>query len=170
MVIFDLDQTLVDTEPFQHLRRPGGWNTLMKQLAKVEVYDGVHELLDELQSQARPLAIVTKSPDMIPRGLIKLHNWPIPHVVGFHNVEGLHKPHPRGLLLAINAAGADPRDVVHVGDRPEDTEAARAAGVIAIGAAWGLADASELKASEPDELFETVEELSRFVLEKSHRR
>jgi phosphoglycolate phosphatase-like HAD superfamily hydrolase len=54
---------------------------------------------------------------------------------------------------------------VHVGDQPEDTEASRAAGVAAIGSAWGIDDTAALEASKPDRIFKTVGDLETFLLE-----
>jgi phosphoglycolate phosphatase-like HAD superfamily hydrolase len=61
-------------------------------------------------------------------------------------------------------AGASPNETFHVGDQPEDTKALRAANVVAIGSAWGIADKTALKASKPDRIFDTVDELKAFLL------
>ena len=109
------------------------------------------------------MAIVTNSPDMIPRAAIRLHQWPIDIVVGYHQVRR-HKPDPEGLLLAMNMAGASPTNSFHVGDRPEDTHASRAANVTAIGAGWGVDDTQALAASTPDEIFVSVDGLRDYLL------
>ncbi len=162
MVIFDFDLTLVNTSPVEHLRQQRRWSHVMAAASKLEVYDGIHELIQALHNANRPMAILTKSPNMVPDYFINLHKWPIPIVLGYHQVAN-RKPHPEGLLKAMSMAGVKPKDVVHVGDRPEDTVAAKAAGVLAIGAAWGLADAGELEASEPDYLFHSVADLRSFL-------
>jgi HAD superfamily hydrolase (TIGR01509 family) len=162
MIIFDFDLTLVDTSPVEHLRQQRRWNQVIAAAPKLKVYDGVHELIDALHAAGRPMAILTKSPNMVPDHFVKLHGWPIPTVLGYHQVTH-RKPHPEGLFKAMSLAGVEPKDVVHVGDRAEDTAASKAAGVIAIGAAWGLADASELEASNPDHLFHRVADLRSFL-------
>lgn len=162
MIIFDFDLTLVDTSPVEHLRQQRRWNQVMAAAPKLQVYDGVHDLIQALHAAGRPMAILTKSPNMVPDHFVKLHGWPIPTVLGYHQVTN-HKPHPEGLFKAMSLAGVDPKDVAHVGDRAEDTAAARAAGVLSIGAAWGLKDAGELEASKPDQLFRSVAELRSFL-------
>lgn len=137
----------------------------MAQAPKLKVYDGINDLLSELHKLGQPLAIVTKSPDMVPRAFIKQHKWPIDVVVGYHQVRH-RKPDPEGLLLAMTQGGAKPRETFHVGDQPEDTEASRAANVIAIGSAWGLTDVSALETSQPDHLFRTVDKLRTFLLKQ----
>lgn len=164
MVIFDFDLTLVDTRPVEALRTARRWSSVMARAPDLEVYDGIHELIWELDAYDETLAIVTKSPDMVPRFFVKRHKWPIEIVLGYHQVKR-RKPDPEALILAMRKAGAEPEDTFHVGDQPEDTEASRAAGVTAIGAGWGLDDTRLLEASEPDRLFMSVEELRQFFLE-----
>ena len=137
----------------------------MSKTAGLKVYAGINELLSKLNRQGQTLAIVTMSPDMVPRALIKQHEWPIDIVVGFHQVKR-HKPDPECLILAMKKVGATHQDTFHIGDKPEDTEASRAANVTAIGAGWGLTDVRPLRASEPDHLFMSVSELEDFLLKE----
>jgi pyrophosphatase PpaX len=78
-------------------------------------------------------------------------------VVGGDEAEN-QKPAPDLLLLALERLGAAPGDAAYVGDSPFDMQAARAAGVHAVGVTWGgihgresLADADALVAT-PEEL------------------
>lgn len=161
MVIFDFDLTLVDTQPVEALRVARNWKAVMAQASNLQVYDGIHELLSQLHERGQTLAIVTQSPDMVPRAFIKRYSWPIPIVLGYHQVRR-RKPHPDALLLAMQKAEAEPGTSFHVGDQPEDTEAARAAKMTAIGAGWGLINTELLVASEPDHLFLSVAKLRQF--------
>lgn len=114
------------------------------------------------------MAIVTKSPDMVARAFVRQNGWPIDIIVGYHQVRR-RKPDPEGLLLALEQAGAGPAGSFHVGDRSEDTEASRAAGMLALGAAWGINDDAELRSSNPDEVFATVADLRGFLLRELRR-
>ena len=164
MIIFDFDLTLVDTQPVEALRAARKWRAVMSRAPELKVYDGVHELLVDLDACGQTLAIVTKSPDMVPRHFVERYRWPIGIVLGYHQVRR-RKPDPEALHLAMRKGGANPDRTFHVGDQPEDTEAARAAGVTAIGAGWGLADTGDLEASKPDFLFLCVQELREYFLE-----
>jgi len=166
MIIFDFDLTLVNTRPVEALRSARRWKDVMARLPELEVYGGIHELLDELGTRGETLAIVTKSPDMVPKDFIKRYKWPIGIVIGYHQVKR-RKPHPEALQLAIRKAGREPIDTRHIGDHPEDIEASRAASVKAIGAGWGSSDICALKAAKPDHLFMSVEELRAFLLDVS---
>ena len=164
MIIFDFDLTLVDTRPVEVLRAARQWRSVMARVAELDVYDGVHELLLDLDAWGQTLAIVTKSPDMVPRYFVRRYRWPIRIVLGYHQVSR-QKPNPEGLLLAMRKAGAERDKTFHVGDQPEDTEASRCAGVVAIGAGWGLVDIGPLQASNPDYLFTSVREFREFLPE-----
>lgn len=163
MVIFDFDQTLVDTSPVEHLRSARNWKSVMAQAPSLQVYQGITEVLSDLHHSGQVLAIVTKSPDMVPKAFIRQHGWPIDIVVGYHQTKQ-RKPDPEGLLLAMRQAGAAPETTFHVGDQPEDTQASRSAGVKALGAAWGALDSGALLASHPDVVLATVADLRAFFL------
>lgn len=162
MVIFDFDQTLVDTRSVEQLRAARNWKAVMARAPQLTVYDGIHDLLGELHGRGQRLAIVTKSPDMVAKAFVRQHGWPIDIVIGYHQVRQ-RKPHPEGLLLAMQQAGAARASTCHIGDQPQDTEASRAAGILAIGSGWGIDDASALTASAPDHLFMSVADLRTFL-------
>ena len=164
VIIFDFDLTLVDTQPVEALRAARQWRAVMARAGELEVYEGVHDLLGDLDARGQTLAIVTKSPDMVPRHFVERYRWPISMVLGYHQVRR-RKPDPEALVLAMRKADTEPGKTFHVGDQPEDTEASRRAGVVAIGAGWGLADIASLQSSRPDRLFMSVPELRKFFLQ-----
>ncbi|MFF0155991.1 HAD family hydrolase [Streptomyces sp. NPDC005263] len=57
------------------------------------------------------------------------------------------KPAPDGLYLALNRLNIEPERAVFVGDSPTDMTAARAAGVLALGAVWGWHPPAALRAA-----------------------
>ena len=50
------------------------------------------------------------------------------------------KPHPRPVLFALEALGADPSQSVYVGDARRDIESGRAAGTATIAARYGYVE------------------------------
>lgn len=163
MIIFDFDLTLVDTKPVEALRAARKWRSVLDRAPALKVYDGVYELLFDLDASGQTLAIVTMSPDMVPRDFVHRYRWPIGLVIGYHQVSR-RKPDPEALILAMREAGAKQNETFHIGDQPEDTEAARRAGIVAIGAGWGSVDIGLLRASNPDYLFTSVQECREFLL------
>lgn len=72
------------------------------------------------------------------------------------------KPHPAPLRLALHKMGLDAAQCVYVGDSPEDLMMARGAGVRAAIAVLGpFPTEKRLRASRPDLLLESIEELPR---------
>jgi pyrophosphatase PpaX len=99
---------------------------------------GMDDVLPVLKERGHRLGIVTaKRRSTVDLAFRKL---PIEHL--FETVVGgdettEHKPHPAPLLLALERLGARPEDAAYVGDSPFDMQAAKAAGLYAIGVSWG---------------------------------
>lgn len=69
------------------------------------------------------------------------------------------KPHPAPLRLALKKMQLEPRCCVYVGDAPQDVEMARSAGVLAIGVLGPFPTEQRLRASKPEFLLRSLEEL-----------
>ena len=119
-------------------------------------------MLGKLHAAHVPVAIVTSSPDQYCKKLVAHHGWPVDAVVGFHDTER-RKPHPDPILLALSRMNVRAADAVCVGDRADDTAAARAAGAFSIGAAWGSRESDKLAESAPDLMCGTVAELDAWL-------
>ncbi|MGV3616581.1 MAG: HAD family hydrolase [Fimbriimonas sp.] len=122
-------------------------------------FPGVREMLDELRAQGVLLALVTgKGARSCEISLRRMGLADEFSHVETGCAEGPCKPEGVRRILAdwqLPVGG-----IAYVGDAPSDVNAARATGILAIGAAWGaMTDAARIRAKEPDELFETVEEL-----------
>ena len=122
---------------------------------------GVDDVLVRLKDEGRRLGVVSAKR----RETIELAfaHVPLGHlfdvVVGGDETER-HKPDPEPLLLALERLGGRPEQAAYVGDAPFDIQAAKAAGVFAVGVTWGGIHARErLEAEDPDVLVETAEEL-----------
>lgn len=127
---------------FAELRRQG--------LANEPLYDGIVEAIEGLEARGWLLGVATGKSD---RGL--------GHVLEKH---GLHprfitlqtadrhpsKPHPSMLWQAMADAGSAPGTTVMIGDTSYDMEMAKAAGVGAIGVAWGYHSAELLHEAGAD--------------------
>jgi pyrophosphatase PpaX len=132
----------------------------------IRYFEGTREMLDELRAEGRRLAVVTsKRNGLAVRGLtyFGLEGY-FEFVIGSEDTTK-HKPEPEPLLLGAERLGLLPSDCVYVGDSPFDMQAARAAGIVAVGALWGmftraqLADAgAQHEAASPRELPATLRE------------
>ena len=96
------------------------------------------DVLVQLKDEGRRLGIVSaKRRTTVELAFARV---PLGHlfdvVVGGDETER-QKPNPEPLLLALERLGADAADAAYVGDSPYDMQAARAAGVYAVGVTWG---------------------------------
>jgi len=101
-------------------------------------FDGVELTLETLRERGHRLGIVTaKRRSTVDLAFARL---PLAHlfevVVGGDETQR-HKPDPEPLQLALARLEADPGEAAYVGDSPYDMQAARAAGLYAIGVTWG---------------------------------
>jgi len=104
----------------------------------LECCSGMPDVLTTLKERGHRLGIVTaKRRATVDLAFARL---PIEHlfetVVGGDETEK-HKPDPAPLLLALERLGAAPEEAAYVGDSPFDMQAARAAGMYAVGVGWG---------------------------------
>ncbi|WP_187355481.1 HAD family hydrolase [Paenibacillus tengchongensis] len=161
-IIFDLDQTLIESHTAEQYRTARKWDVVYEMVPKLTPFEGIHELLTELNLNSVPYGIVTSSPASYCNRIIKHWNWNTQFTVCFHDTTK-RKPHPDPINLAVRKLGLPKQSIVSIGDDPNDVIASRNAGVISAGVLWGAKDRSALIASNPDYLFETIEEMSNFL-------
>jgi pyrophosphatase PpaX len=129
----------------------------------IAVCEGMDVVLDELRDRGHRLGVVTaKRRKTVDLAFARI---PIEHL--FETVVGgdetaEHKPHPAPLLLALERLGADPGDAAYVGDSPFDMQAAKAAGLLAIGVSWGRIHTPD-KLTDADVVIHHAEELLDLV-------
>jgi pyrophosphatase PpaX len=124
---------------------------------------GMEDALATLKQRGHRLGIVTAKRRVTAD--LAFARLPLEHlfetVVGGDETEQ-HKPHPAPLLLALERLGASPQDAAYVGDSPFDMQAAKAAGLYAIGVSWGRIHAAE-KLTDADVIVDRAEELLDLV-------
>jgi pyrophosphatase PpaX len=129
----------------------------------IAVCEGMDRVLDTLRDRGHRLGIVTAKR----RATVDLAFARIPIEHLFETVVGgdetaEHKPHPAPLLLALERLGAAPEDAAYVGDSPFDMQAAKAAGLRAIGVSWGRIHSAE-KLDHADVVIHDAQELLDLV-------
>lgn len=124
------------------------------------LFDGAREALDRLQAQ--PETICSVATGKSHRGAIRLLEL---HGIldRFNSVEtpdhNRGKPDPQMIQVAMVKAGANRSQTVMIGDTTHDMRMARAAGVGAIGVAWGYHLTEELKDAGADIVITRFDEL-----------
>lgn len=131
----------------------------------IEEYAGVPALLGDLASAGVAMGIVTSKRRETARtalAAVGIAGW-VDVVAGLEDTTR-HKPRPEPLLLGAARLGVQPAACVYVGDAVVDVQAARAAGMAAVGVTWGAGLIDQLKAAEPDALVDDVDALRDLLL------
>jgi phosphoglycolate phosphatase len=123
------------------------------------LYDGLADLLSALRDEGWHLAVATGKSDRGLAACLSAHR--IDHLFVSLQTADRHpsKPHPAMLEAALAEAGAAPHEAVMIGDTSFDMAMARAAGVRAIGVAWGYHTTKELRAAGATAVAATMAEL-----------
>ena len=129
-VLFDLDQTLVDTSSLKTLRDRRMWRNVPHSLHLTRVCDGAQELIEALQTEGMPLGIVTSAPRMYAEQVIGYHGLNIEVLTAYHDTRA-HKPAAAPVLHGMKALNAS--SGVYIGDAEIDRAAAIAAGLHFLG-------------------------------------
>jgi phosphoglycolate phosphatase len=135
------------------------------QAAKTTPYPGVAETLRELAALGLKLAVLSNKAH--PNTLSVVEHY-FPGV--FQEIFGLRpevppKPHPAGALEIAERLGVAPAECLYLGDSNVDMETAVAAGMYAVGAAWGFRPPKELFSAGAEEVIETPPVLLEIVTE-----
>lgn len=138
-VVFDLDDTLVDTRATHPYRERREWRKAVAAIDRTRIFDGVSEVLAVLAQREVPWAIVTTSVSFYAEAVRDHYGLRPSHLVAFHDVSPNIKPHPKGVLLAVEALALPASDVLGVGNATTDQLAYQRAGVLALAAAWSPA-------------------------------
>ena len=114
-------------------------------LEEEPLFDGIAALIDGLAADGWRLGVATGKSD---RGLalcLKHHGLHARFATLQTADRHPSKPHPSMIEAAMAEAGASPETTMMIGDTSYDMVMARAAGVTAIGVAWGYHDAEDLR-------------------------
>jgi len=146
------------------LRRSRKWSEVYKIIPDLRPYDGIPELLAELNKANIPIAIVTSSPSSYCQRVINHWGWEINSTVCYHDTK-LHKPHPEPLLLAVKKINVPKSQVVAIGDEKNDIISAQRAKIYSVAVLWGARNKEELLAIKPNRIAESVDDLRNFLFE-----
>lgn len=128
-------------------------------LVETRPYPGVEEALRTISEEGHPMAVLTNKPEALSVEMIEGLGWSryFFRVYGGDSLEE-RKPHPLGLRLIMEEAGATPDRTVMVGDSAVDVQTARAAGTFACGVSYGF-QPETFEAHPPDFVVDSLVEL-----------
>lgn len=132
--------------------------------ALTNAYEGIVDAVAGLDAAGCRMAIVTsKVGFMAERALVHTGLAHYMRCVIASDSTERHKPDPQPVLMALERLGSAPGDALFVGDSPYDMQAARAAGVHALGVAWGAFAAETLRDAGAEAILQRPVELVPYV-------
>lgn len=152
----------LEHEHHEHFRERFGAHYLTGD-ASIPLFDGVHEMLAELDARGFQLGIATGKSR---RGLTRvLAQHGIAHRFGVSRCadEGFPKPHPDMLLALMDQAGVAPEATLMIGDTTHDLQLARNAGVASLAVAYGAHPAEGLAEMQPLATVHSIAELRAWL-------
>ena len=156
-VVFDLDQTLVNTLPLMPYveavkANPSGtegnkqaWNEHDSHIKDCTLYEGMSEVLDYIRDNSIDCAIVSNSVKRRISAISKAFNIPVSSdkMIGRFTVnrwKGILKPDRRIFDKAIELLGVEPCNIISFGNCADDMLVAHKTGVESVACLWGCTD------------------------------
>jgi phosphoglycolate phosphatase-like HAD superfamily hydrolase len=133
---------------------------------EIEVYAGVPEILAHLQGAGCLLSLCTARELRTAKGILKAKN--LERYFGqivTRDCVSKTKPHPEGIEKLMASTKTSVHETLMIGDHRMDIEAARGAGVGAVGVSWSQFAHEEI-ASSSDHHFKSVDDFHRWVTAK----
>lgn len=161
-VIFDLDQTLVDTSKLESLRNNKQWKEIYLNLHLCKLYDDIEYVVNALLLRGIIIAIVTSSPSTYAKKILEYFDLKYDYLVGYHDVIK-HKPNPAPMFKVLEYFNLKPNEVISFGDKDIDIISSNSANIKSIGCCWGTFDRNKLKNSNPYELINDVKSILKFI-------
>ncbi|AJH14527.1 HAD family hydrolase [Myroides profundi] len=158
LVIFDLDQTLVDTSMLEALRRQRQWNTVYRDIDKTRVYESIKESVDFLLNQNIKVAVFTSSPKSYAQKVLNHHNLNYDLLLGYHDVRH-RKPSPEGFIKILDHFKVESQKAISFGDQHTDIVGSEKAGIKTVGCLWGNLNNNLLIESKPSIILESSQEI-----------
>lgn len=136
----------------------------LKMFIKTKPYDGIIDLLKELNRRSFPICILSNKPHMETLMLVKkkLKGIKFKIVKGARN-KIPKKPDPMQALLISEQLNIPPDDFLYAGDTDIDMKTAVNAGMKGIGVLWGFREKKELIENGAKMIIEQPEDLLKFI-------
>jgi phosphoglycolate phosphatase-like HAD superfamily hydrolase len=135
-IIFDLDQTLLDTSIAEQYRRTRNWRKVYDLIPMFKPFGNLIEIVGDQVDKGMSTCIVTNSPESYCRKVLSCWAIPVSNMVCYHDTRR-HKPEPEPLLLALDRMMLGNNCAISFGDKNEDVIASNRAGIDSVLCSWG---------------------------------
>ena len=127
---------------------------------KTDYFPGTKAFLDAMVQKEMKLAVISNKTETTAQKVMKhyFHDYKWEFIWGRTDTRPL-KPAKEAGILACEALGLQPDEILYVGDGDSDMEFAANMGFIGAGVTWGYRDRDQLLAAGADFLVDTFEQL-----------
>ena len=127
---------------------------------KTDYFPGTKAFLDKLVSVGLKLAVISNKTETTAQKIVAHYFPEYPWEFVWGRTEGRPlKPAKEAGILACEALGLQPEEILYIGDGDTDMEFASQMGFLAAGVTWGYRDPNQLLAAGAELLVDTYEEL-----------
>jgi HAD superfamily hydrolase (TIGR01549 family) len=154
-IVFDLDETLLDTSMLREDRAPGRRDRLAGRLDEVRTYEHQESALQACELPARVKAlgmqvgVLTHGPRWYAERLLEAFEIPFDALIT--GSDGYpRKPDPTSLRAIAAELGVAAEECMMVGDDAADVGAGQNAGALSVGVAWSARAPEEWRRCWPD--------------------
>lgn len=161
-MIFDLDQTLLDTSSVAHLRDAKNWAKIYELIPQLTAFEGIDTIMEFLYENDISIVIVTTSPPPYCSKIVKHCGWKITGQITYYDVNR-RKPDPEAFLKAVKDYDLDIKKTISAGDRDIDIKASHAADIPSIACTWASPDKNLLISTNPTYTANSVNELFELI-------
>lgn len=128
------------------------------------VYDGIQDLLDELQKRGIKIAVASNKYQSATEKLMRHYFPTITFVSVLGQRDGIPvKPDPSIVHSILEISGTEPSETLYIGDSGVDMQTAKNAGVESVGVTWGFRPIEELKANEANHIVNLPKEILQYI-------
>jgi len=130
---------------------------------KTRPYDGIIDLLKELQMRNIKIGVVSNKYDLAVKSLCEEFFSPYIQIAIGESEKIRRKPLPDGILAAIQELNSEKEKTIYVGDSDIDIQTAKNAGVLSVGVTWGFRTKEILLKENPWKTVDSPEDFLTFL-------
>lgn len=147
-VIFDVDQTLIDTSMLEPYRQKREWRIVFSLIKNCYLYPNIKNILNCLYENRIKISLVSTAPRHYIEKIAETFGIPYDCIVGYGDAR--LKPSPDPMLLAMSIVNVDAQDTISFGDREIDIISSQKAKITCCACYWGTSEEHKLVNSRAD--------------------
>lgn len=140
-IIFDLDNTLINSDIAANFRNNGNWRKVYNLIPEFIIDNNIIKILQYLKKENIETTIVTSSPRNYCEKIVKYFNIPIEQMICYHDTLK-HKPDPEPVFKALDCMNKS-KLIFSLGDDIKDIIASNSANIISVGCLWWSTETEE---------------------------